>query len=159
MTRDTDYAAATLTVTVKESLTINAKDYGSTQEMTFASIINPTRRIVTVTTTEATIISFPAAVAAGTFIPAKVQYMRFTNLDDTNFINLTFANEDDDETVWKLDKGMTLPIAGAQTEGMVDVMDADNAAITSLSMGDLKSITADADTASCDLEFFIAEIA
>jgi hypothetical protein len=153
MTRDTDYAAATLTVTVKESLTINAKDYGSTQEMTFASIINPTRRIVTVTTTEAT------AVAAGTFIPAKVQYMRFTNLDDTNFINLTFANEDDDETVWKLDKGMTLPIAGAQTEGMVDVMDADNAAITSLSMGDLKSITADADTASCDLEFFIAEIA
>jgi|TARA_Y100000310_G_scaffold147425_1_gene146693 transketolase C-terminal domain/subunit len=159
MTRDTAYDAATLTVTITESLVLNKKDYGSTQIMTFASIISPDRRIVTVTTTEATVISFAAAMAAGTFIPGKVQYLRFTNLDDTNFINLTFANENDDEAVWKLDKGMSYIVPGAQTEGMVDVLDADSAAISSLTMADLKSVTADADTASCDMEYFLAEIA
>ena len=84
------------------------------------------------------------------------QYYRF--LDDTNHIVLTFANEDDDEVAVKLDKGRSLILAGDAAGGMADMLDMKDSAL-SLSLGDLKSITADADTASCDMEIFVAEIA
>lgn len=158
MARKTAYAAATLTVTMSEAITINSKDYGSTQTFTVDSIANIDRRIVTVTTTEATIMTFSTAMAAGQSIPAKVQYIRFTNLDDTNHIVLTFANENDDEAAIKLDAGRSFIFAGDISGGMADVLDADGSAL-SLSLGDLKSITADADTASCDMEIFVAETA
>ena len=38
------------------------------------------------------------------------------------------------------------------------MIDAKDSAL-SLSLGDLKSVTADADTASCDMEIFVAETA
>tara|TARA_Y100000593_G_C4162290_1_gene262644 strand:- start:213 stop:689 length:477 start_codon:yes stop_codon:yes gene_type:complete len=156
MSRASGYAAATMTVTVKEAVTINSKDYGSTQTFTVASIANITRRVFTATTTEATVMTFSSAMAAGQSIPAKVKYLRFTNLDDTNHIVITFANENDDEAAIKLDAGNTFIFAGDNSGGMADVLDADGSAL-SLSLGDLKSITVDADTASCDVELFVAE--
>jgi hypothetical protein len=158
MSRATAYAAATLTVTVTEALTLNSKDYGSTQSLTIASIANVDRRITTVTTTETSIMTFSTSMAPGQFIPGKVRYIRFTNLDDTNHIILTFANENDDEAAIKLDAGNTFILVGDNAGGMADMLDADRTGLT-LSLGDLKSITADADTASCDLETLVAEIA
>ena len=74
MSRASGYAAATMTVTVKEAITINSKDYGSTQTFTVASIANVTRRLFTATTTEATVMTFSSVMAAGQTIPAKVKY-------------------------------------------------------------------------------------
>ena len=153
------YSAATMTVTLTEAVTINSKDYGSTQSFTVASIANVDRRILTVTTSEATIMTFSTAMSAGQSIPAKVQYIRFTNLDDTNHIILTFANENDDEAAIKLDAGRTFVFAGDISGGMADVLDAIDGSGLTVSLGDLKSITADADTASCDMEIFVAETA
>lgn len=158
MSRKSAYSAATLTLTFQESITLNNKDYGSTQTHTFSTISNVQRRITTVTTAEATIMTFDSLMGAGQYVPAKVKYIRFTNLDDTNHIVLTFANENDDEMAIKLDAGQTFVMNGDNSGGMVDVMDAKDSAL-SLSLGDLKSITADADTGSCDMEIFVAEIA
>ena len=158
MARASKYAAATMTVTLTEAVTLNSKNYGSTQSFTIASIANVNRRITTVTTTEASIMTFSTAMGPGQYIPGKVRYMRFTNLDDTNFVILTFANEDDDEAAIKLDAGNSFVLVGDNSGGMVDVLDAKDSALT-YSLGDLKSITADADTGSCDLEIFVAEVA
>jgi|10_taG_2_1085330.scaffolds.fasta_scaffold25323_2 hypothetical protein len=158
MSRASGYAAATMTVTVKEAITLNSKDYGSTQTYTFPSIANVNRRITTITTTEATIMTFSSAVGPGQYVPAKVRYMRFTNLDATNHIVLTFANENDDEVAIKLDAGQSFVWNGDSSGGMVDVLDAIDGTGLSLSLGDMKSVTADADTASCDMEVFVAEI-
>ena len=152
------YSAATMTVTLTEKISLNNKDYGSTQSFTIASVANISRRIVTVTTTEATIMTFSTAMAAGQSIPANCQYVRFTNLDDTNHLILTFANENDDEFAIKLDAGRSLFIAGDVSGGLADMFDALDSAL-SLSLGDFKSITADADTGSCDMEVFVAETA
>ena len=103
--------------------------------------------------------TFSTLMAAGQSIPGKVQYLRFTNLDDTNFIILTFANQNDDEAAIKLDAGNTFIFAGDNSGGMVDVLDAIDGTGLTYSLGDLKSITVDADTASCDVEIFVAEIA
>ena len=159
MARKTGYSGATLTVKLTESLTIDGRDYGGSSSSTFSSIKNVTRRIETITTTEATIITFSTVIGAGQYIAANIAYMRFTNLDDTNFIVLTFANENDDELAVKVDAGQTFALYGDNTGGMADMIDAIAGSGLTYSLGDMKSITADADTASCDMEIYIAEIA
>ena len=158
MSRASTHAAATATITITEAITMNSKDYGSTQSFTVASIANVDRRIFSATTTEQTIMTFSSVMAAGQSIPASVQYIRFTNLDDTNHVVLTIANENDDEVAIKLDKGRSFLLAGDVAGGMADMLDMKDSAL-SLSLGDLKSITIDADTASCDMELFVAETA
>jgi len=147
---------STLTVSLTESLTIDDRDYGSVQSFTIPSILEVSKRIVTATTTEATILSFGAAAGAGTFIVGDVMYLRISNIDDTNHVVLTFVNENDDEFAVKLDKGHSFMMVGDAVGGMADMIDAIDGTGLSLSLGDLKTITADADTASVDLELYVA---
>ena len=147
--------AATMTVTVQESIFLNGYEQGSKNVIEIASINEVFKRILTVTTTEAEILAFGTAVAAGTFDESKVMYIRMTNLDDTNHITLTFKDEDNTEFAIKLDKGQSFIYNGDLSGGVVDTMHAGGSALT-VSLNDLVNITADADTASCDMEIFVA---
>ena len=149
--------AATLTLTVQESIELNGVEQGSTNTKTIASVNEVSKRIVTVTTTEAEVIAFHAsAIGAGTFLEGDVRYLRFTNLDDTNHITLTFKNENDDEFAIKVDAGHSFIYPGDNSGGVVDTMDAIDGTGLTYSLGDLVNVTADADTASCDMEIFVA---
>jgi len=151
--------AATLTVTLTEAITLNGVDQGGTNTLSISSVNEVSKRIVTATTTEQIILAFGTVVAAGQFLEDKVVYIRITNLDDTNHVGLIFRNENSDEFSVKLDKGQSFIYNGDLAGGVVDTMDAvDNAGLTSNTFGDLVDITADADTASCDLEIFVASI-
>ena len=158
MARITAYAAATLTVTIKEELKIDNRDYGGLQEITISSITDVNRRIVTITTTETVIATFAAAVGPGAYIAADVMYMRFSNLDQTNFVTLTFRNQDNDEVAIKIDDGKSFILCGDNDGGMADIFNATEDADVAYStgLGDLTNIQADADTASVDLEMYIA---
>lgn len=123
MARISAYTASTLTITLKESLTIDGRDYGGSQSYSFAGIGNVTRRLETITTAQTSILSFASAVAAGTYIPGNVKYLRFTNLDDTNFIVLTFTNVFDDKMLLKLDAGQSVAWNGDSSAGMVGIME------------------------------------
>ena len=148
--------AATLTVKIHESISLNGKDQGATTSLSLSSINEISKRIVTVTTTEAEVVAMSTAASSGTFIEGDVKYMRFTNLDDTNHITLTFKNENDDEFAVKLDKGQSFIYNGDISGVVVDTMDAIDGTGLTISLGDLVNVTADADTASCDMEIFIA---
>ena len=147
--------AATLTVKITESIDLNGKDQGGSTTLSLASINEISKRIVTVTTTEATILTFSSAIGQGTYIAANVKYIRFTNLDDTNHIMLTFKDEDNTEFRVKVDKGQSFIYNGDISGGVVDTMKANGSALAS-GLADLYDVTADADTASCDMEIFIA---
>ena len=153
--------AGTLTVTVKESINLNGSEQGGSNTVTFASIAEVVKRILTITTAESTVATFSSAVAsAGHFTAASVRYIRFTNLDDTNFITLTFRNQDNDEVAIKLDAGQSFIWNADNSGGAVDVFNAtqDADAASDTALGDLTNIQADANTGSCDLEMFIASI-
>ena len=155
----TTLTAATLTVTRKESIELNGVEQGATNTKTIASVNEVSKRIVTVTTTEAEVIAFHAsAISSGTFIEGDVRYIRFTNLDDTNHVTLTFKNENDDEFAVKLDAGHSFIFPGDNSGGVVDTMDAIDGTGLTYSLGDLVNVTADADTASCDVEIFVASV-
>ena len=149
-----------MTVTLTEAISLNGYDQGSKNTLSIDSVTEVSKRIVTVTTTEATIATFSAAVAAGNYIAANVKYIRITNLDDTNFITLTFRNQDNDEFAVKLDYGQSFMLTGDNVNGMTAIFNAtqDADAASSTNFGSLTNIQADADTASCDLEMFIASV-
>ena len=152
--------AATLSVTLTESINLNGYDQGSKNIATIASIAEVSKRIVTVTTTEAVVATFSAAIAAGNYIAANIRYIRLTNLDDTNFITLTFRNQDNDEFAVKVDAGNSFLLYGDNANGMTAIFNAteDADAASSTNFGSLTNLQADADTASCDLEMFIASV-
>ena len=154
-------SSATLTVTLTESITLNGTAQGASNTTTFSSINEISKRIVTITTTESTIATFSSAVAsAGHYVAANVRYIRFTNKDDTNFITLTFRNQDNDEAAIKLDAGQSFIWNGDNDNGMTAVLNAtqDADAASDTAFGSLTNIQADANTNDCDLEIFIASV-
>ena len=149
-------AAATMTVTLTEEITLNGSQQGATNTIDIASVNEVSKRIVTVPASEVTLVAMGTAVSNGTFIEGDVRYIRITNKDDTNHATLTFVNENNNEFAVLLDKGQSFIYNGDLAGGVVDTMDADSGALTSLSLGDLVNITAIADTAAVDLEVFVA---
>ena len=147
--------AATMTVTVTETINLNGMNQGSSNTLSLASIAEVSKRIVNVPASEVEVVAMGTAVAAGTFIESTVKYIRFTNLDDTNHITLTFKDEDNTEFAVLLDKGQTFIYNGDIAGGVVNTMHAGGSALT-VSLNDLVNVTALADTAACDLEIFVA---
>ena len=146
---------ATLTVTLTESISLNGSEQGASNTLTIADIDEISKRIVTIPTAEKTIIAMGTAISNGTFIESDVRYIRITNKDDANHVTLTFKDENDSEFALKLDKGQSFIYNGDLAGGVVDTMDANGSAL-SLALADLVDITAIADTASVDLEIFVA---
>ena len=92
--------AATLTVTITEAVSLNGSDQGANNTLTVANINEILKRIVTVPTSEIGIYTTTDTVAGGSqFKSARVQYVRLTNKDDTNFIWIVVKNEGNDEFV------------------------------------------------------------
>ena len=147
--------AATMTVTITESISLNGTNQGATNTLSLASIAEVSKRIVNVPASEVEVVAMSTAVASGTFVESTVKYIRFTNLDDTNHITLTFKDEDNTEFAVLLDKGQTFIYNGDIAGGVVNTMHAGGSALT-VSLNDLVNVTALADTAACDMEIFVA---
>jgi hypothetical protein len=152
----TTIAPATLTVTLTEVISLNGQDKGSSNTLTIDSVTEVSQRIVEVPQSEITILAFQATnPGSGTFDKADVRYIRLLNLDDTNFIQITVASTNG-ESAHKLEAGhfMTIDVSN---EGVANVHDADSSALT-VSFDDITSVTALANTANCDLEYFVAGV-
>ena len=160
---------ADLKVTTREELTLNGYDQGATNTLTISSINELSKRIVTATTTEAGLLGFLSALSnvgvtankvgylAGILDDGDVRYIRITNLDDSNHITLTFRDEDNTEYRMKVDAGHSFIYPGDNSGGLVDTMKAAGSALSS-GLADLVDITVDADTASCDVEVYVASV-
>jgi hypothetical protein len=154
----TTVTAATLKVTIIEEIILNRVDLGSKVVKRIESVTEVSRRIVEVPTSEITVLAFDDTnPGAGTFDEADVRYIRITNLDDTNFVQLTFKNENSNECAHKLDAGQTFICSTDNAGGVVDTHDASASAL-SVSFDDLVDITALAVGGVCDIEIFVAGV-
>jgi len=150
-------SSATLKVKIVEDIILDGRQRGSQATVSLSGINEISKRIVTIPITEVEILAFSGtAVGSGTFLEGSVKYIRITNLDDTNHITLTFKNENNDEFAIKVDASHSFIYPGDNSGGVVDTMDAIDGAGLTLALGDLVNITALADTAACDIEFFVA---
>ena len=149
--------AGTLKVKLQEEIVLNNQVIESSNTRTIASIGEISKRILTITTNESTVATFSGAVAsAGHYNDSAVRYIRFTNLDSTNHITLTFRNQDNDEVAIKLDAQNSFMLYADNDAGMVGVLNAtqDADAASDTNLGSLTNIQADAGASTCDLEPF-----
>ena len=83
--------AATMTVTITEAISLNGTDQGATNTLSIASIAQLSKRTVQCTASQTTTVaSFAASVhtSVHAFDVDDVAYIRITNLDDTNALEL-----------------------------------------------------------------------
>ena len=149
-------ASTTLKVTITESITLKGVNQGGTNVLSISGINETSRRIVSIPTTEKQILAFSTAIANGTFITGDVRYIRVTNLDDTNFVTLTFVESNASaEFKVKLDAMQTFIFNTDNAAGLTGTVVAGDTGLAD-TLYNLTSISALADTAACDLEVFVA---
>ena len=137
---------ATLTVTITEAVTLNGASRGSTNTHT-ETVTQIDHRIVTcLHSAEQTVVLFGSAVAAGTIEDGTIDYLRMTNLDNTNFVTVRVSGNNEEYFV-KLEAGDSFILNNS-------VMDANAAGGASVSLANIDSIGIQADTGSCDVEIF-----
>jgi hypothetical protein len=150
---------ATLTVTLQEDLVLNASQVGGTITKEITGINESSKRMLTITTNEATIATFSGAVgSAGHFNDGTVRYIRMTNLHATYFVALTLTNGSNDEFAFKLDAGQSFVLFGDNSTGMELIFNATQAADSAshTALGPLTTIQADAEASTVQIEMFVA---
>ena len=147
---------STMTVKITETINLNGRDQGGTQSFTISSISDIFQRIVSCTASQTTTIaSFNADVhgAAGAIDIENSKYIRVTNLDDTNPIELAIVGA---ATLYQviLHPGQSHILGSAE-----DLMLAE--ADTSPSFGtmaDIASIQVNPGSNAVDVQVFIASV-
>lgn len=88
----TTVTTATLTVQIKEEITINGTAYDTTVSKSITGIGNIFKRIFTIpASSSVTLATFISTVTNNQFDVEDVKYIRVTNLDDTDALILTKA--------------------------------------------------------------------
>ena len=143
---------AKLTVRVSEDITLNGRALGNTNKHEITGINEVSERILTVPTSQITILSASSAVGAGTYHSGSIKYVRLTNLDDTNFVRLTFASgssEVSNTADFKLEAKRTMLFTNTAFSGS-------QSNIEFGSFNDFTNLKGVANSASVDVELFIA---
>lgn len=139
---------ANLTITITEAVTLNGASRGSTNTHV-ESVTQIDHRIVScLHSAEQTVVLFDTAVAAGTMADATLDYLRLTNLDSTNFVNVRIKGTGEEYFV-KLEAGDSFLLNNS-------VMDANATGGASVSLANINSIGIQADGGTCDVEVFAA---
>ena len=147
--------AATLTVTITESITLSGKDQGDTTSKTYADIADFSKRTILVPTSEVVLYDTHSSnVAGSTFDSDLLDYVRITNTDDTNYITIRLINKDTDEFVYKISAGGSFLL---YSHGAT-VMNASQAAALTIGSGEsaIEYVKAQANNDPCRCEVFLA---
>ena len=152
---------AVLTVTIKEQVILNGTDRGTENVATIGSVSEVLNRIVTCpANVDTTVATFRSSVDAadGALDLDNVKYVRVTNLDSSNSVNLSLQISSaengtaDASTSVLLEAGKSFML-GAVHDGIAT--DDDAAAIVT-ALNDLESILVDPGTNAVNIEVFIA---
>ena len=153
---------ADLKLTITENLTLNGAEQGGTYQKTISDITAFSKRIVSIAADDdATVLVFKSTTASadGALDLQNVKYIRITNLDSTNSVNMSLQIDSDEDNsaanescTILLEAGMTF-MMGTPEEG-IHVNDDAATIITALT--DLESIIIDSGTNAVQVEVFVA---
>ena len=153
---------ATLKVKLLEDIILSNQDYSSKRTFEISSISNIFKRIVTVAADDdATVLVFKSTTAAAdaALDLQNVKYIRITNLDSSNSVNISLqldSGEDNsaaDLSITHLLEAGRSFLMGAPDEG---VHSDDDAATIVTALTDLESIIVDPGSNSGQVEVFVA---
>jgi hypothetical protein len=143
---------ANLTVTLTDSVTLNGQAYGNTNTLTIGAIDEVYNRVVELPIGSFTPLLQLGATGQGSLTAANVKYIRVTNLDDTNYVNLKIFGTD--TMVMKLEAGKSFIMGGASFDAVASA----NIAQGAVSYNSAFVMSGEALVAACDVEVFVASI-
>ena len=155
-------SAANLKVKITEEVILNGRDQGGTTELTIASIKDVSKRIVTIAADDdATVLVFKSTTASADNALDKdtVKYIRITNLDDSNSVNISLQlDSDEDNSAADLSVTHLLEAGRSFMMGTPDeaVHADDDAATIVTALTDLESIIVDPGSNAGTVEVFTA---
>ena len=122
---DTDLNAAALTVTITESLAIGHDngttdnlDFSQTYTHSFSGILNTSKRVIKLANTNLTeVATFGSDTADGAFVRADVRYIRVTNLDGTDALQVGLDDEASDAAYTSVAANSSIMYTGTTCEG------------------------------------------
>ncbi len=144
--------SSTLTIRISEDVELNGKKLGNSNIQKIAGINEVSERIITALTSGTTIFTLGSAAGAGAFIRDNVKYVRITNLDNTNFVRLAVITDSDPVTALHI-KIPALDSFILSTGSANTVIDGG-----AVSFNNITEVKAWANTASVDLELFVASV-
>ena len=148
----TTVSKAQLKILVQETVTLNGTEKGGKQTHTINSIKHVDERILSVPTYETAVLHLSGASGAGTYQTSKVKYIRMTNLDDSNFVRLSFisgSGGSSNRFDVKLDPKRSMIFTNASISGTA-------AGASFGSFSSFTKVSATADTAAVDVALFVA---
>ena len=155
-------SAANLKVKITEEVILNGRDQGGTTELTIASIKDVSKRIVTIAADDdATVLVFKSTTASadGALDKDTVKYIRITNLDDSNSVNISLQlDSDEDNSAADIQSTILLEAGRSFVMGTPDeaVQVHDSSATISTALTDLESIIVDPGSNAGTVEVFTA---
>ena len=155
--------ASTLSVTVTETINLNGVPQGSTNTHTVASIKEIYKRIVRcIDDNDCTIATFQTAThtSDGAIDLENVRYIRVTNLDDTNPINLSLQVAGGEDGTPNMSTTVLIKAGESFMLGTVHdgIATDDDAAGIVTSLNDLESLLVDPLSEDIDVEVFVASV-
>lgn len=145
-----------LTVILREKVELNNQTFGNRNSIEIGGINEVNQRIISVPTDDTTtLMNLSGSVGAGTFSISSLKYARITNLDNENHVRLSFVSSsaspasDHNRYDVRLDAGQSYIFTNSKISGS-DSGDSFGTYV------DFTSLKAKANTASVDLELFVA---
>ena len=132
---------------IVETLTLKSQPQQVITTLEINDVTDYSHRIMSVATTSTNILTLAAADAGGTIDKTRMQYVRITNLDDTNNIQLTFQLTTDQDTY-------EVVIGPKKTHILTHKQGDTTTGGGASSLEDLTSIKGTSSTAACDVEIF-----
>ena len=155
-------SSANLKVKITEEIILNGKDQGSSNTLTIGSIKDVSKRIVTIAADDdATVLVFKSTTASadGALDKDTVKYIRITNLDDSNSVNISLQlDSGEDNSAADLSVTHLLEAGRSFMMGTPDeaVHADDDAATIVTALTDLESIIVDPGSNAGTVEVFTA---
>lgn len=144
----------TMTVSINESIDLGpTDDYSNKTIFEISNITEVSKRILTVPTHQVSVLTLSSSAGAGTFVSGSLKYARITNLDNENYIRLTFmsasAGVTKNKTVFKLDPQRSFIVSN-------DAYSGSSVGTTFGAYQSFTSIKAKSDSSACDIEIYVA---
>lgn len=144
---------ADLTLTITEAVTLNGTSHGATNTQTITGITDVLHRIVDVPTSGyIDLVNFATAASGVAIADGTAKHIRITNLDASNFVTLRVREDAVQEYFVRIEAKDSFILGNS----VADANDEGNGAAGQLSMTSIDEIEALANTASCEVEIFIA---
>ena len=138
----TKLTGSALTVTITESLNVanstaaDSLDFAQTTTMSFADIVNVDKRIIKLANTNVTTIAnFDTTESAGTYKLGDVKYIRVTNLDSAQNLQVGFEDSGSDAAYTSVAPGCSVVYTTTVVEGTVGGSTFDNVATLKVKAG------------------------